>query len=151
MVRIMAKVGRPTKYKPEMCKIVVDMMREGAALCEVCAEIGIIPDTMDRWRKEARKKEFSDAVKKGIALSESWWTKKGRVNLENNKFSYTGWYMNMKNRFGWRDQKQIEVNANITGKVGVIALPMEREVVEIAGEEQTTNSLVASAEAKPGT
>lgn len=98
--------GRPTKYKQEMCQTVVKLMSEGASLIEVAAELGVDQETLHRWKKEEDKKEFSNAIKEGTALSEAWWQRMGRVNLGNGSFSYTGWYMNMKNRFGWADKTE---------------------------------------------
>lgn len=103
--------GRPSKYKPSMCKVVVDLMSEGASKCEVCAELDVCVDTIAEWCDEKGryfKPEFSLAVKKGLKLSQAWWERSGRKNLENKDFSYTGWYMNMKNRFGWTDKATVD-------------------------------------------
>lgn len=111
-IKFMAKVGRPTKYKPEMCDIVVELMMEGASKTEVMAELGIWRETFYRWVNE--KPEFSDTLKKGQQLSQAWWERNGRINLENKQFNYTGWYMNMKNRFDWSDRNDIRQTGNVS-------------------------------------
>lgn len=98
-------IGRPSKYDPKMCEKVIELMREGASITEVAGELDISKETLYVWVKEEDKKDFSDAVKRGVGLSASWWEKMGRVNLESRTFSYPGWYMNMKNRFGWKDNQ----------------------------------------------
>lgn len=108
------KSGRPTKYKPEMCETIVELMREGASKTEVCAEIGISKETMKQWttpESDYYVKEFSDSVKQGVELSKAWWLKKGRIGIDADKFNATPWVFNMKNRFGWRDKTETDITS----------------------------------------
>lgn len=96
--------GRPSKYKPEFCQVMIDEMKEGAAIEEVALELDIHKDTLYEWCKVYP--DFSDAKKKGVALSEGWWMREGRKNLHSGTFSATLWYMNMKNRHKWCDRNE---------------------------------------------
>ena len=104
-------MARPTKYKPSMCKVVIDLMQEGASQQEVLAVLDISNDTFYRWKKE--NEEFSETIKRGVQLSQGWWERQGRVSLKDREFNYTGWYMNMKNRFKWADKQEVK-NEGIT-------------------------------------
>lgn len=97
---------------------ILNLYKEGAADIEIKAMIyewrGTYSNSLwDRWIDE--EEEFSQTIKMGRMMSETWWNKKGRKNLDNKEFSFTGWYMNMKNRFGWRDKQEIQ--QSITGLV----------------------------------
>ena len=90
---------------------VLEMYRNGCSDVEVKAYIyelrgSFSNDLWDRWLRD--EPEFSETVKMGKMLSEAWWHSKGRKSLENKDFNYTGWYMNMKNRFGWSDKHDID-------------------------------------------
>lgn len=100
-------MGRPTKYTKSMSQRVIELMSEGASLAEVAADIGVSRETMNRWSKDDEKPEFCDAIKKGVELSEAWWLSEGRTSLRDNHFNHVLWYMNMKNRFGWRDKNEV--------------------------------------------
>ena len=108
---IVMSAGRPTKYKEEYCDSLIDHFKQGGSINEFCLELDIAKETFYNWCKV--HPEFMDSKKKGEALSEGWWMKMGRSNLKDKEFNYTGWYMNMKNRFGWADRQQVD--NNITG------------------------------------
>lgn len=97
------KTGRPKielKDLPDdWPQIILDQKSRGASDVEVRVCLGISADTWDRLIKE--EEEFSLTVEKGKELCEAWWLATGRVNLGTFGFNYTGWMMNMSNRFGW--------------------------------------------------
>lgn len=108
--------GRPSKYDVKMVKRAVELMQEGASLHEVCWDIGICFETYNDWTNEKSprfKPEFSEAIKKGKLASRGWWEAQGRRNLQNKDFNYTGWYMNMKNRHGWKDKQETEHSGGV--------------------------------------
>ena len=102
---------------------VLDLYKEGGSDVEVKALIyewrGSISNGLwDRWMEE--EPEFSKTIKTGKILSEALFTKMGRTNLKDKEFNYTGWYMQMKNRFGWKDRvdnttldKELQTTINI--------------------------------------
>lgn len=90
---------------------VLSLYQEGASDVEVKAHIYYLRgsfsnDLWGRWLEEVE--EFSETIKTGKLLSEAWWHNKGRTNLWVKEFNYTGWYIQMKNRFGWADKQEID-------------------------------------------
>jgi hypothetical protein len=101
---------------------VLSLYAEGASDVEIKAYIyqkrgSFSNDLWNRWLEE--EAEFSETIKQGRMLSEAWWAKTGRKNLGNKEFSYTGWYMNMKNRFGWKDKQEVEQKTEHSGGISI--------------------------------
>jgi hypothetical protein len=97
-------IGRPTKYNPHKCvPIAIEVLSSGRGLANLCRTLQISEKSLELWR--LTHPEFSQAIEAGLAFSKSWWTESGQDNLGNTKFNANLWNMNMKNRFGWHDQK----------------------------------------------
>jgi hypothetical protein len=102
-------MARPTKYSDELADIVITMMSNGCSIQEVCLEMKICKQTFYNWVEQHPM--FLDAKKKGEWFSEGWWMREGRKALRDKEFNYTGWYMNMKNRFGWADNQKTDITS----------------------------------------
>ena len=109
------KAGRPKEdlstLPDNWGDVVLDLYRRGASDVEVKALVyewrgAFSNDLWERWMKEEAL--FSETIKRGRMLSEAWWMKQGREALKDKEFSYTGWYMNMKNRFNWTDRQSTD-------------------------------------------
>ena len=123
-------VGRPKKELSELPeqwqKEIIMLYKKGGSDVEVkgliYGWIGSFSNNLwDRWLEE--EPQFWETIKMGRVLSECWWTKEGRENLTFKDFSYTGWYMNMKNRFKWTDRVDQTTQGEAISQVTVFKLP----------------------------
>lgn len=114
----MGKMGRPPITLEDLPKNweekIIALAKKGGSIVEIAVLLDISRDTF--YALSERDDYFSDTVKRCKQLSEAWWVSKGRTELDNKDFSYTGWYMNMKNRFGWADkiEQKTDVRASIS-------------------------------------
>lgn len=118
--------GRPTDYRPEYCKTVIELMKEGASKAEVCLMLDCDFQTFLNW--QASHKEFFEAVKRGLALSKGKWEQIGRKAAfgDCDGFNAVSWIFNMKNRFSkvdefnekWTDKQELAHS----GKIGLADL-----------------------------
>lgn len=119
--------GRPTKYKPEFCDMVIEMGKTGASKAEMALDLDIAWSTFQLWQEV--HEEFSAAVKEAERLSQGWWEKNGRIATFGgvSGFNPTSYIFNMKNRFKheWRDKFEQEhsgkdgepITIDITAKI----------------------------------
>lgn len=106
--------GRPTKYKPENCDVVIEMMAEGKSWTAVACHFNTTREVLDTWA--GKNPEFADAKRRGFQLAEIWWEKVGQEHLIYNpkgeQINTQMWAFHMKNRFGWRDKQEISGDPN---------------------------------------
>lgn len=107
--------GRPkittANFPDDWKELIISEMKLGASKMEIYAMLDISDVTFARIMRE--DKEFFRTIKKGERLSQAWWEGIGRKYLKDKDFNYTGWYMNMKNRFNWADKTESRVKTDV--------------------------------------
>ena len=104
--------GRPTKYKPEYCETVIELLNQGRSIYSIARALQVAKSTLQEWAKE--HEEFSAALTTGKDFSKGWWEDEGQDNLHNKEFNSTLWYMNMKNRHGYSDKTETNSHVHIS-------------------------------------
>lgn len=102
-------VGRPSKYKPEYCEMLVEHMENGLSFESFAGTIDVSREVLYDWEKV--HEEFLHAKKRGFAKCQLWWEKAGNAGLWGNKdgtFNTGVWVFSMKNRFKWNDKVEVE-------------------------------------------
>lgn len=105
--------GRPKKeFKQEYCDDLIAHMELGLSFESFGAEIPCCKQTLYTWTETYP--EFLDAKNIGTSLSLKYWETQGLNGMwGGKKFNPAVWIFNMRNRFGWRDEKKEEdTNAN---------------------------------------
>jgi len=89
--------------------IILNMMEEGAGEKEVM--VAVLGKSYRAWKRlQANDEEFRRIVSFGKVLAQAWWEKQARENLQSRYFQTGLWSMNMKNRFGWTDKQQFQLD-----------------------------------------
>ena len=113
--------GRPLKKLEDLPEgwenIIINLSKEGASIVELAVALDISRQTL--YNLSERDEHFLHTIKKCKRYCEAWWLSKGRTELDNKDFSYTGWYMNMKNRFGWADKQENKNENTHTGEIKI--------------------------------
>jgi hypothetical protein len=101
--------GRPSKYDPAFCDQLIAKMAEGYSFEACCGYFKIAKDTGYVWLAE--HPEFADAKRLGECQGQLFYeqiAKRGMFHdKDGEKLTVAVWIFIMKNRFGWRDAKEI--------------------------------------------
>lgn len=112
-------MGRPTKYKPEYCEMLIAHMSKGLSLETFAFDINVSVQSIYEWEKA--HEEFFEACARARLGSRKFWEQQGIDGLHNG-MNANVWSFNMKNRFRWSDRTEIEQQTNVTGSLDLVQL-----------------------------
>lgn len=100
--------GRPSKYQPSYCDLVIEHMSEGASLTSFAADIGVARSSINEWM--AANPEFSEAVKIAKAKCAAWWELQARNGAKGGDINPTLVIFGLKNMAAedWREKQEID-------------------------------------------
>lgn len=145
------KMGRPSKYDPSYCDLVIEMGKEGASLAVMGSAIGVDRVTLLDWAKV--HPEFSTALRLAKLHEQAWWEKIGVKGLTADKFNAMVWKVSMQARFrdDYTEQRRTEISGPDGGPLQVEA----RNALDVAlltpeEREQLKLLLLAAKQRKEG-
>ena len=103
-----AKVGRPTKYKPEFCQLLVEHMAKGYSFESFAGldEVDVDRDTLYEWR--STQEEFSDALRRGRSKQLLKDETTLNLGLDNTlKVNHTLMSLKMFNCHNWKTKSEV--------------------------------------------
>jgi DNA-binding transcriptional regulator YiaG len=133
--------GRPTKYRPEYCEMLIDFVgKQGFSYEAFAGYIGVHKDTLYEWEKAVypdnypeealrgtkKYQEFSDSKKIAFDLNRHYWENAGKtlMFMGAKDVSPSVWIFNMKNRFKWRDNVDVTTDGKkvdtLNGLLGLL-------------------------------
>ena len=135
--------GRPTKYDPKYCAMLIEHMAKGYSFETFGPSIDVAVSTTYLWVKEYR--EFSEAKIQAVGKNQIFWEQAGIDGLYSEgpkRFNPAVWVFNMKNRFGWRDKAPEEddsrihtVKIELPGQQAQQVIGMEPKAIEGSDED----------------
>ena len=127
MAKKKSNAGRPSKFDPKYCEMLIEEMGKGFSYEAFAGIINTCIQTLYNWEKE--HPEFLEAKKQAFQKSRLFWEQLAVDNIINKtdseswegggssksrSLNSTVWIFNMKNRFGWRDKQPDEDSVNVT-------------------------------------
>lgn len=134
-------VGRPSKYKPEYCEQIIELGKEGKSIAQMAAAFDVDKASIFDWA--AAHEDFSTALARAKAYSQTWWEDAAQKNLSDRNFNAQLWLKSVASRFreDYTEKQVTEVSGpggsamqiETTAKVDTSVLdPEQREALKIA-------------------
>jgi transposase-like protein len=113
----MMPAGRPSKYDPSYCEIVVELGKQGKSVAQMCAHFDISRQTIENWAEQHA--EFLEAFTRAKVHMQAKLEEIGFDGLHSKDFNAPAWKTTMQARF--RDEYTERRELNHSGQIVQIA------------------------------
>ena len=99
----MSKIGRPTKYSPEIGEVVFSLMDDGLSVVQVARKLNVSRSTIYKWAED--NSEFSDTLTRAREASEAFWEYKFTAMMQSRASDSSQSLIKLyfANRFSWSE------------------------------------------------
>lgn len=116
--------GRPSKYDPKFCQMLIDHMAKGYSYETFGALINVAQSNVANW--ESKHPEFQEAKREAFGKCRLFWESLGInyiINVserdpdgysKSTTLNNAAWIFNMKNRFKWTDRVEVQGSGDET-------------------------------------
>jgi len=130
--------GRPSKYKPEYCQMLIDHMAKGYSFECFGADVLVTEKTLYNWIDS--HPEFLQSKRLGEKLCQKWWETLGRgLAAGKTQGNAAVFIFNMKNRFGWTDKRDLQLSGDlkVNSITDLLIESNEDDVIDVTPKEIT--------------
>lgn len=105
--------GRPSKYDPSYCEVVVELGKEGKSIAQMCAHFDISRQTIDNWAEQ--HPDFLEALSRAKAHMQAKLEELGFSGLHSKDFNAQVWKTTMQARFrdDYTERKEVDHKGQI--------------------------------------
>jgi transposase len=110
------KRGRPSKYKAEMRRLVVEYGEQGLTDCEIAVKLGITTQTLYDWAKT--KNDFSYSLEMAHDACDAWFARalKDCVEVNEKKMNPVPLMFLAKTRRHWREKWDVDIRTDFNSE-----------------------------------
>ena len=111
---VKAKVGRPSKYDPKFCDLIVEVASRGGSMAAMAEACDVLRSNLYEWAEQ--HPEFLTALGRAKQAEQIFWENMGLQGLHADRFNAMVWKTSMQARFR-EDYTERKVQ-EVTGKDG---------------------------------
>lgn len=138
--------GRPSKYRPEFCELVIEVGSYGGWLSEMAEACDVSRNTMDTWA--GAHPEFLEALTRAKQKAQAWFEIEGRKGLTADKFNSSLWskQMSARHRDEYTERRELTgsdggpIQTEDVGEGAAMLAELMGKYAESSGDSSNSNA-----------